>query len=327
MRHHLIALCLLGGAAATGLPAHAGYLENPDVRAYIDELVTQHQMDRSQLQDWFSAIDKQDSVIEKISRPAEKRLEWKGYRPIFLKEDRIEQGVDFMREHATLLQEAESRWGVPPEIITAIIGVETKYGRITGNHPVFSSVATLAFDYPPRSKFFRSELTEFLRFAEEEGLDPLALKGSYAGAMGMSQFISSSYRRYAVDFDGDGKRDLFGSVADAIGSVANYFAEHGWRSGEEVTERISVPSALYEPLLRDGLKPTISRAQLGEAGIPIEGESTGELLVYTLQGAEGEEAWVGHKNFYVITRYNHSSLYAMAVFELSQKIRARAGQE
>lgn len=325
MRLHTLAFSLLGGLFTLATPAYASYLDNAEVRTYIDELTREHNMDRAKLEAWFSAIDKQDSVIEKISRPAEKRLEWKGYRPIFLKEDRIEQGVVFMREHAALLQQAEARWGVPPEIITAIIGVETKYGRITGNHPVFSSVATLAFDYPPRSRFFRSELTEFLQFADEEGFDPLTLQGSYAGAMGMSQFISSSYRRYAVDFDGDGKRDLFGSVADAIGSVANYFAEHGWQTGEAVTERVRVPKSQYQPLLRDGLKPSISRAQLAEADIAVDGQSRGDLLVYTLQGTDGEEAWVGHRNFYVITRYNHSALYAMAVYELSEKIRARAG--
>ncbi|MDO6462442.1 lytic murein transglycosylase B [Granulosicoccaceae sp. 1_MG-2023] len=327
MRHQFFALSLFGGLAALSTTAQAGYLDNPDVRDYIDEISTGHAIARARLESYFAAIDRQDSVIEKISRPAEKRLEWKDYRPIFLKEDRITQGVAFMREYAAPLSAAELRWGVPAEIITAIIGVETKYGRITGSHPVFSSVATLAFDYPPRAKFFRSELTEYLLFAEEEGFDPLSLKGSYAGAMGMPQFISSSYRRYAVDFDGDGKRDLFNSVADAIGSVANYFAEHGWTKGEAVTERLRVPADQYKPLLRKGLKPQISRTALAEKGISLSGKSQGDLLIYTLQGDQGEEAWAGHNNFYVITRYNHSPLYAMAVFELSEKIRQRREAE
>ncbi|MCB1754836.1 MAG: lytic murein transglycosylase B [Gammaproteobacteria bacterium] len=304
--------------------AFANYLENPEVEKYIAEISAEHKLGQAELKGLFKKISPQQSVLEKIARPAEKRLEWKDYRPIFLKQDRIEQGVEFMRQNAALLEKAEKQYGVPAEIITAIIGVETKYGRITGDHPVFSSVATLAFDYPPRSTFFRGELTEFLLFAREERFDPLTVKGSYAGAMGMAQFISSSYRRYAVDFDGDGKRDLFNSRADAIGSVANYFKAHKWIKGEAVTERVKISGDALQPLIRDDLKPSVGQQALTAKGVKLNGKSAGDVVVLSLQGSDGEEVWVGHHNFYVITRYNHSALYAMAVYQLSEAIKAAA---
>lgn len=315
----LVPFILLGGLSSV----QANYLKSPAVNDFIRELSEESRIKERQLQDLFAKISPQQSVIEKISRPAERTLDWKGYRPIFLKPDRIEKGVAFMEEHAELLDRAEAQYGVPREIITAIIGVETKYGRITGTHPVFASVATLAFDYPPRSKFFRKELTEFLLFADEEGINPLEVKGSYAGAMGMAQFISSSYRRYAVDFDNDGKRDLWNSTADAIGSVANYFSEHRWVPGEAVVERVSDGQALNS-LIQKPLKPAVSQQQVEEKGVKISGKSSGDVRVFDLQGAKGKEIWIGHHNFYVITRYNHSELYAMAVYQLSQEIRALA---
>ena len=208
-----------------------------------------------------------------------------------------------MRENAQLLNRAERDFGVPKEIITAIIGVETKYGRITGNHPVFASVATLAFDYPPRSRFFKSELTEFLLFAAEEKIDPLTVKGSYAGAMGMAQFISSSYRHYAIDYDDDGKRDLWNSTADAIGSVANYFKVHKWIPGESVAEKVLPSESTYKSMISTGLKPNIKKSELSKIGITIKGKSKGEVTMMNLEGKNGDEVWIGHHNFYVITRY------------------------
>lgn len=306
--------------------ASASYLQHPEVNAYIDSLSAEHALDKPRLRALFGQISPQDSVLAKMAKPAERTLDWKAYQRIFLKPDRVAQGVAFMQEHADLLARAEAEYGVPPEIITAIIGVETKYGRITGSHPVFASVATLAFDYPPRSRFFRKELTEFLLFTEEEDIDPLAVQGSYAGAMGMAQFISSSYRRYAVDFDADGKRDLWGSTADAIGSVANYFHVHRWQPNEAVVERVAEPSKQqnYRQLLSQQLKPAVARGALEDVGIPVVGDSVGKLRLFTLQGTKGEELWIGHHNFYVITRYNHSQLYAMAVYQLSQQILAGA---
>ncbi len=303
---------------------HASYLDKPEVRDYIDRISKEHKLNKAELSGLFKKISVQQSVLEKISKPAEKRLEWKGYRQIFLKQDRIDKGVAFMKENKTLMDRAEEKFGVPPEIITAIIGVETKYGRITGNHPVFESVATLAFDFPKRSKFFTTELTEFLLFAKEEQFDPLSIKGSYAGAMGMAQFISSSYRRYAIDFDGDGKRDLWNSTADAIGSVANYFAVHHWTPGEDVVERVSPKGKAYKNLVENNLKPATEQALLSKSGISINGKSEGPVRVLLLQGADGEEVWISHHNFYVITRYNHSPLYAMAVFQLAEEIKKAA---
>lgn len=303
---------------------HASYLDKPEVREYIDRISAEHKFNKAELQGLFKKITVQQSVLDKMSKPAEKRLEWKGYRPIFMKQDRIDKGVAFMNENKELLGRAEEEFGVPREIITAIIGVETKYGRITGNHPVFESVATLAFDFPKRAKFFTTELTEFLLFAKEEQFNPLEIKGSYAGAMGMAQFISSSYRHYAIDFDGDGKRDLWNSTADAIGSVANYFAVHHWTSGEDVVERVSPKGGAYKSLVKKNLKPVTEQSELSENGISITGKSTGPVRVLLLQGADGEEVWISHHNFYVITRYNHSPLYAMAVFQLAQAIKQAA---
>ncbi len=304
--------------------ANASYLDNPKVKQYINEISKRYNLGAAELRGLFNKISPQQSVLDKISRPAEKRLNWSTYRPIFLKQDRIDKGVAFMRDNAQLLQQAEQQFGVPKEIITAIIGVETKYGKITGNHPVFASVATLAFDYPPRSKFFKNELTEFLLFAREEQFDPLGITGSYAGAMGMAQFISSSYRRYAIDFDGDGKRDLWNSNADAIGSVANYFKTHKWIKGESIIERVEPKKETFRKLIDSELKPTVSQADLIGSGIYISGKSAGKVSILSLSGAKGEEIWIGHYNFYVITRYNHSSLYAMAVYQLSESIKAAA---
>ncbi len=305
---------------------NASYLDKQEVRDYIDQISKQHYFGAAELRGLFDKISPQISVLDKISKPAEKRLTWKSYRPIFLKQDRIDKGLAFMLANADLLQRAEQEFGVPKEIITAIIGVETKYGRITGKHPVFASVATLAFDYPPRSKFFKRELTEFLLFAAEEKFDPLTITGSYAGAMGMAQFISSSYRQYAIDYDGDGKRDLWNSTADAIGSVANYFKHHHWAEGESITERIAPSSSQYEKLIQSEMKPKTQQTKLGAHGIDIRGKSQGPVAVLNFKGKEGNEVWVAHHNFYVITRYNHSPLYALAVYQLSDAIKKAANR-
>jgi len=205
------------------------FLQRESVRQYIKEISEEHQLDANRLSNLFAVVKPQQSVLDAIARPAERTLTWADYRPIFIKQKRIDGGRKFMRDHADVLRRAEETYGVPPSIIAAIIGVETYYGEITGKHGVLASVATLAFDYPPRSGFFKTELTEFLILSQRENWDAAAIKGSYAGAMGLPQFISSSYRAYAVDFDNDGTTDLFNSVPDAIGSVANYLDRHGWR--------------------------------------------------------------------------------------------------
>ncbi len=320
MRSTSLLLCLCLCSWITG--AHADYSNNDKARQFITDITARHSLNAAELRGLFKQIERQDSVIKAISRPAERVLKWKGYRPIFITDKRIAAGVKFWREHRELLDKVEREYGVPSEIIVAIIGVETFFGRYKGKYSALASLATLAFDYPPRSKFFRSELEQFLLLVKEESLDPLAVKGSYAAAMGMPQFISSSYREYAVDFDGDGRRDLWNNIADVTGSVANYFRRHGWQRGQPIAEKVSPDGERYKPLIAKKLKPTVSNAQLQAAGIELKQPSKGDKSLYRLIGSKGEELWVGHKNFYVITRYNHSKLYAMAVFQLSQRIAA-----
>ncbi|MGQ7843897.1 lytic murein transglycosylase B [Granulosicoccus sp. 3-233] len=314
-------------SAAEELVPAENYLHRADVREFLDQLSRDSDLDRNRLAGIMARAKRQQSVLDAISKPAERTLNWARYRPIFLTQKRIDQGREFMREHAELLERATETYGVPADIITAIIGVETFYGRITGSHDVLDSLATLAFDYPPRATFFRSELAEFLSLSAAEGWDPHQRQGSYAGAMGVPQFISSSYRQYAVDFDGDGKRDLFDSMADVIGSVANYFAVHGWEKDAPVAERWSFPDddipAQVRSLVRSSLTPTVAGDTVAALGFTGSGLGTGtrdneHLSVMVLEGGDGDEAWVAYRNFYVITRYNHSRLYAMAVLQLAQ---------
>ncbi len=315
-------LPLLLGSFLLAPNVGASYLDHDEARKFIDDVATRHKFNRAELKGIFKQIERQDQVIEAMSRPAERVLQWKDYRPIFITDKRIAGGVKFWREHRELLAEVEKKYEVPAEIIVAIIGVETFFGRYKGKHPALASLATLAFDYPPRGKFFRSELEHFLLLAKEEGLDPLAIKGSYAAAMGMPQFISSSYRAYAVDFDGDGQRNLWNNIADVTGSVANYFKRHGWQPGEPIAERVAPSGNAHQDLHATSLKPNLDDDQLLSAGIQISRPSSGKKSLHKLVGKEGDELWVGHKNFYVITRYNHSKLYAMAVYQLSRLIAA-----
>ncbi|MDX1589384.1 MAG: lytic murein transglycosylase B, partial [Oleiphilaceae bacterium] len=218
--------------------SQADYRDHPKARSFVDEMVAEHGFERDQLLEWLSRAERKDGIIESISRPAEKVLTWKEYRPIFLTEARTRQGREFMAEYSQALSRAREQYGVDPAIIAAVIGVETAYGRKRGDHRVIDALATLAFDYPPRSRFFRSELKHFLLLSREQGFDPLALKGSYAGAMGYGQFIASSYRHYGVDFDEDGVAEILDNPVDAIGSVANYLSEHRWQRGGPVADRV-----------------------------------------------------------------------------------------
>ena len=296
----------------------ADYSERDDVQQFISEMVQKHDFDRAELNKKFADANRLDGVLEAIAKPAEKVLTWEQYRPIFVKPKRINLGNEFLREYQPILARAEKEYGVPAEIITAVIGVETYYGRHKGRTDVFDSLVTLGFDYPPRAKFFRKELEQFLLLAREEGIDPRSIKGSYAGAMGMPQCISSSYRHYAVDFDGDGRRDLWNSTADVIGSVANYFKLHNWVAGEPVVIRARV-SAPVKDETRNKLKPHTRVADFAKQGVQpksaVDGDEMATLV--TLHGKNGKEYWLGLNNFYSITRYNHSALYAMAVYELS----------
>lgn len=302
--------------------AAADVSKRPDVQEFIDQMVKEHQFDRDYLVKVFKKVKTNPKIIEAISRPAEAKP-WHEYRPIFLTDDRIREGVKFWRRNAHHLQRAYETYGVAPEMIVAIIGVETKYGKYKGKYPVMNSLTTLGFDYPKRAKFFKKELEEFLLLAREEKTDPMSIKGSYAGAMGKPQFISSSYRRYAVDFDGDGKRDILNSTVDAIGSVANYFAEHQWYKDEPVTALAQVDGAEYQSIVAKGIKPYIELGELLKNGVSIEEKKSPSLLtsLIELELKKGHEYWVAFNNFYVITRYNHSELYAMAAYQLAQEIK------
>lgn len=307
---------------------HADGLDSSELQSFIDEMSAEPGFERAELESLFSQAGLKQSIIDAISRPAEGKA-WYEYRKIFLTEKRIQGGVKFMQDNIPTLQKAEEVYGVPPQIITAIIGVETFYGKHAGTYRVIDSLSTLAFNYPKRGKFFRSELKHFLLLSKEQGFDPLSLMGSYAGAMGMPQFISSSYRSYAVDFDGDGKSDIWENRKDVIGSVANYFKRHGWRAGEQVAVRALVEGEAYRPILERGMKPETPLQEAEQAGIRSLAELSGnpEVSLISLNMGPENQYWLGLNNFYAITRYNHSELYAMAVYQLSQEILHRYVQQ
>lgn len=302
------------------------YSDRPEVKAFIDSMVSKHKFDRGKLEKLFAAAERKDSILDAISRPAEKTKPWHEYRDIFITDSRIEKGVAFWKQHASTLDRASRTFGVNPEIIVAIIGVETRYGGNMGSYRVLDALSTLAFDYPKRSRFFMGQLEEFLLLAREQDLDPTSLKGSYAGAMGYGQFIPSSYRNYAVDFDGDGHVDIWNNPVDAIGSVANYFKLHGWQPGGEIAGRASVSAnADPEVITNEASKPSLTVAELLAKGYSSDDrfDATAKASVMSLEGLEGPEFWMGLQNFYVITRYNHSHLYAMAVYQLSRGVAQR----
>ncbi len=302
--------------------ADRNYADRDEVKLFVKELAAESEFDEAKLLSMFRLAEYKQSIIDAISRPAEKTLTWAEYQDIFLTDSRRRRGIEFMHTHKDALKKAYDVYGVPPVIITAIIGVETMYGGNKGSFRVLDALSTLAFDYPPRSKFFRKELKQFILLAREEKQMITDLKGSYAGAMGLGQFIPSSYRAYAVDFDGDGFRDIWNNETDAIGSVANYLAVHGWRRGEQITLPID-GSGVPEEAFNASLKPSTTFGELRDLGADgpssVPGEE--EISPMLLNGKEGAEHWIGLYNFYVITRYNHSKLYAMAVYQLSEGLR------
>ena len=315
---------LLVTAAISPLSALAGnYNNQPQVQAFIDMMVDKHGFTRAELVTVFNEAKRREDILELMRKPAEKRLQWHEYRKIFLTPARIEGGTDFWKENAEILAKAETAFGVDPQVIVAIIGVETRYGSNTGRHRVLDALSTLAFDYPPRSEFFTAELEQYLILTREEDIDIVDTTGSYAGAMGYGQFIPSSYRAYAVDFDGDGKRDLWNNKMDIIGSVANYFKQHGWKTGNPVAVRANVTGDDYPALLDLGYKPNTVLDAMRHDGItplkPMPDDLVAALLSF--EQKDGPEYWLGFNNFYTITRYNHSPLYAMAVYQLSEEIR------
>lgn len=317
--------CLASALFLFASAVQADYTSNETAQAFIDKMVSEHNFDRAYVTGILAQAEKKQSILDAISRPAEKRLEWFEYRKIFLGESRIQQGVEFWQENVETLKRAEKTYGVPAEIIVAIIGVETRYGRHAGNYRVVDALSTLGFDYPPRAKFFASELEHFFLLTREQKQDPLSLNGSYAGAMGYGQFISSSYRHYAVDFDRDGVADIWKNPVDAIGSVANYFSEHKWKTGAPVFARARIEKKYDADLLNSKSRPSLTLAQLHSKGyVPVEHgyKSDQKALPLMYVGQYGKEFWLGFDNYYVITRYNRSHLYAMAVWELSEEIKS-----
>lgn len=300
----------------------ADFSDKKEVKNFIAEMTKKHRFNEDYLQKLFDEAKVYDSILEAIARPAEGKP-WYAYRPIFVTDERTKGGIEFWKNNAEALARAAKTYGVPEEIIVAIIGVETRYGRHAGTYPVFDALATLAFAYPPRASFFKSELEQFLLMATEENIPPKELMGSYAGAMGMPQFISSSFRRYAIDFDNDGKRDLWNNPTDAIGSVANYFKKHHWKPGEPITHKVQVHGKRYTKLIDQELKPVNTQQELLKNGVILPGNVAKNLNGKLLRFAtvKDPEYWVAWNNFYVITRYNHSALYSMAVYQLSQKIK------
>ena len=316
---------LLAGIALFLVMAPAGRavdVDRPDIDAFIKSMVSEHEFDRDDLVRILGQAEVKESILEQIKKPAEKTLTWAEYRPIFMTAERIQAGADFWRENRASLDSISSSTGVPSEIIVGIIGVETYYGRITGGHRVLDALATLAFYYPPRAKFFRHELEEFLLLVREEEMQATDPFGSYAGAMGRPQFMPSSYRAYAVDSTGDGKRDIWNNWTDVAGSVANYFVRHGWTPGEEVTTQATLSSRFSGPAPDNTLSARETVRSLSQSGVmfstDLSSDSKGQLV--TLEGANGTEHWIGFHNFFVITRYNHSVMYALAVHQLGQEI-------
>ncbi len=310
-------LLMLGGQNALAID-----VGRPEVRQFINSMVSKHDYNRKILKRVLREAQTQESILEAISKPAEKTKSWDEYRAIFLTEQRITAGAEFWREHEAELKRISEETGVPCEILVGIIGVETYFGRITGDYRVLDALTTLAFDYPPRSKFFKRELEEFLLLVREESIEASGATGSYAGAMGAPQFMPSSFRAYAVDSSSDGKRDIWTDWSDVIGSVANYFVAHGWQQSSEIVARATLGTGWQGKQPDNSLKPADTVSSLSLQGVlfatDLPNDHKSQLLL--LKGSDGDEYWVGFHNFFVITRYNRSVMYALAVHQLGQEI-------
>src|SRR5579859_649034 len=306
-------------------PAAAIDTRRADVKEFIAHMADTYSFKKRALRKLLKDAEFQPAIVEAIAKPAEKAKPWYEYRPIFVTERRIQEGVEFWTAHRQALDQASIHSGVAPEYLAAILGVETFYGRRTGAYRVLDALATLSFDYPPRAKFFRDELEQFLLLTRDGRLDPKTVKGSYAGAMGAPQFMPSNYRRFGVDADADGRIDLWSDWLDVCASVGNYLKEHGWNAGEPVLAEASVAPERAADL--DGRKLVLSEtvASLTAKGVNFDSALPGEAptLLIAVDEADGVHWRVGYNNFYVITRYNHSALYAMAVYELATAVKQR----
>lgn len=310
---------------ANAAPNTPSFADDPAALEFARELEHRHGLHADELISQFAQTRPNATVLKLIKPPTSPlQRSWERYRPRFLNDRRIDGGVRFWQENGGQLAKASALYGVPEEIIVAIIGVETEYGRNMGGFRVFEALATLAFKYPPRAEFFRTELEQFLLLARENNLDPLAVKGSFAGAIGIPQFMPGSQRRYAVDFDGDQRVDLGNSVDDAIGSVGRFLEQHGWQAGQPIAVPAMTAGTPDPALIQAGLRPSLKVAELADKGVraEIDPQATVALIDLVSPGRE-TEYWLGYENFYVITRYNRSSFYAMSVFQLAEEIRAR----
>ena len=328
----LLLIVLLAAAARAEDAAPAGYALRADVEKFIDDLVSRHAFDAGELREVFSRARREDAVLEAMRAQPKQAESWEAYRRLFVNDRHVRSGLEFWREHRAALARAQREYGVPAEIIVAIIGIETFYGRNTGRWRVIDALATLAFDYPPRAPFFRGELENYLLFARDLQLDVFAVKGSYAGAIGIPQFMPGSYLRYAVDFDGDGRTDLRANAVDAVGSVANFLLRHGWKRGEPVQRAARVSGNGHEALFGGGVLPRHTIEELHASGVEVPGvplpEGTRAVLLRLETPERPTDFRVGLHNFYVLTRYNRSVFYALSVADLAQQIRAaRQSQE
>ena len=302
------------------LPPQIGIAERSDVHAFIMEMVQRHGFDAGQLSAAFDAAGFQPAILEAMGKPYEAKP-WFQYQKLFLTEKRILGGRTFMEENRAVLSRIQTKYGVDPAIVTAIIGIESAYGVKPGKYRLIDALSTLAFQYPRRASFFRSELEQFLLLCREEGTNPVEPLGSYAGAMGMPQFMPSSFRKLAVDGDGDGRRDIWKNPSDAIASVANYFSRNGWRTGEPIAVPANVKGTAFGAVLSSKTpKPSFTLSQLAAKGVtpaaPVKDGLKGVLV--ELPGDQGPVYWIVFQNFSVIMRYNHSVLYAMAAYELTR---------
>jgi membrane-bound lytic murein transglycosylase B len=327
LRRPKVSKFLLCAAAllAASEPAAAIDIKREDVKEFISHMADAYSFKKRALRKLLKGAEFQPAIVEAMGKPAEKAKLWYEYRPIFLTERRIQEGIEFWTAHREALDQASARSGVAPEYMAAILGVETFYGRRTGSYRVLDALVTLSFDYPPREKFFREELEQFLLLTRDGHLDARTVKGSYAGAMGAPQFMPSNYRRFAVDADSNGRVDLWNDWPDVCASVGNYLKEHGWNAGEPVLGEATVLPEKAGDL--DGRKLALSETvgSLAAKGVTFDSPLPADApaLLIAADETDGVHWRVGYNNFYVITRYNHSALYAMAVYELAGAVKQR----
>ncbi|MBV6474901.1 MAG: Membrane-bound lytic murein transglycosylase B [Rhodocyclaceae bacterium] len=320
----ILPVLLLAVLALPSVSTAGGFAQREDVRAFVDEMHQRHSFDRARLLRLFGQAQLQPKALQAILPPKDPSVRsWQAYRARFIEPSRIHGGLRFWEANREALEAARLAYGVPEEIVVAIIGIETIYGRNTGKFPALATLATLAFDYPPRADLFRRELEALLLLARESRRNPAAYSGSYAGALGIPQFLPSSIRNWGVDFDGDGLVDLSASNADAIGSVANFLASHGWEAGSAIAAPANASGERINELIEAGIVPRLTPAEMAAYGVApaVEAPQLPCALIDLVTPDQATEYWLGYRNFYVITRYNRSSFYAMAVYALSLELK------